>query len=88
MLQRARNSALDRHNDITIFSNAPAECDKQATIEFFNLLRSEALEKARIRAEIARKEAETTTSSSVNGSRAVAEEAHRADRAPSPTDNE
>lgn len=49
-LQKERNEALDRHNEILLFSNAPAECDTAETVEFFNLLRAEALRKARTRA--------------------------------------
>ena len=47
--QRARNEALERHNELLLFSSAPEECNHAETIEYYNVPRAEALQKTRSR---------------------------------------
>ena len=49
-LKKSRNEALEMHNKIMLFSIAPAQCSESETVEFFNILRAEALRNARARA--------------------------------------
>ena len=48
-VQRERNAALQQYNEILLFSSAPDGCDEGDAVAYFNLLRSEALKKARAR---------------------------------------
>ncbi|CDF40639.1 unnamed protein product [Chondrus crispus] len=47
--QGERNAALQQYNEILLFSSAPDGCDEGDAVAYFNLLRSEALKKARAR---------------------------------------
>ena len=49
-LQKARSEALDLYSEIMLFSNTSAQCSESETVEFFNILGTEALRKARARA--------------------------------------
>ncbi|CAN8071425.1 unnamed protein product [Agarophyton chilense] len=48
-LQRARNGALERYNDILLFSSCTMEGNSAQTKEFFDLMRSDALSRVRRR---------------------------------------
>ena len=48
-LQKSRNEALDIHSEIMLFSNSPVRYSESGTVKFFDILRAEALSKARVR---------------------------------------